>query len=134
MANPTLEYLNTAVTVAAFLISDDLKVTVENIRSYFEKFPNNYSKLFESEQERTLIALIIDEGLLDDLTEKINDAIEDERTCINQASTGQEYDACERRAEKKVCDPLNYIKDRNDEDLPTDYLNEKWKSYGCLRY
>lgn len=134
MSNPTLEYLNAAVAVTAFLISKDLKTTVSNIRNYFKEFPNNFEKLFESEQEVAFLQFIIDKGLLDDLTDKVKDAINEEKDCITKAESGQEYDACERKAEKKVCNPLNYIRDRNEGDLPTDYLIEKWKSYGCIRY
>jgi hypothetical protein len=97
------------------------------------RFPNSLSLRFEQPQELALLNLIIDKGLLDDFTDKVKDAIKEERNCIKKAKTGQELDACGRRAEKSVCNSLNYIRERNDDDLPTDYLNDAWKSYGCIK-
>ena len=132
--NPTLEYLNLAIALVAFLISNDLSVTVANIREYFRRNPNPLGVRFEQPQELALLNLIIDKGLLDRLTDKVKDAIDDETNCIKNAKTGQEMDGCARKAEKAVCDSLNYIRDRNNEDLPTDYLNDSWSSYRCVRY
>lgn len=133
MAHPVLEYLNTAVALSTFLISSDLRATVENVKAYFRGNPSDLDVQFELPQEIALINLIIEKDLLDDLTKRVGDSITDERNCLQNARTGQEMDACGRRAEKSICNNLNYIKDRNDDDLPTDYLDDKWGSYGCVR-
>ena len=135
MAHPALEYINTAVAIAGFLISQDLKVTVENVRAYFRLNPSNLNTQFEKPQELDFLhKLIIDPGLLGDLTDDVSGAISDERHCLNVASIPQEKDACGRMAEKSVCDSLNRIMDRNKDDLPTDYLKGKWQSYRCVRF
>jgi hypothetical protein len=135
MAHPALEYINTAATVAGFLISQDLKVTIENVRDFFRRNPSNLSTQFERPQELAFLQrLVIDPELLEELTGEVPGAIGAEIKCLKAARTHQAKDACGRRAEKSVCDALNRIQDRNHDDLPTEYLKDRWNSYRCVRF
>lgn len=134
MANEVLEYINTATAVAAFLISADLTATLQNVREYFRSHPSALSAQFEQPDEIAFVrALVIDRELLEALSDDVTGAIMAERDCLKRSSTPQEKDACGRRAEKRVCDSLNRIRDRNEDSLPTDFLNRRWRSYRCAR-
>jgi hypothetical protein len=71
--------------------------------------------------------------LLEELKNQVSEAIDEEIKCLRAASTPQAKDRCDRRAEKNVCDALNRIKDRNNNELPTDELKNQWEAYGCVR-
>lgn len=133
--NPlTLEYIKTGVEVATFLLSERIPATVESVRRYFRRHPNPLASQFEREQEvRLLKNLVIDPGLLGDLREDVEKAIKTYRECLRKASRPPERDACDRRAERNVCEFLNRIRDRNNEELP-DFLQNEWVSYRCVRY
>lgn len=132
MANDVLEYMNTAISLAAFLVSSDLKATVQDFRFYFEKYPSKLAAKFEAKKELEFVAqLIIDPTLLEELRGRVEGAIDDEVKCLRIAVKPQQMDACARKAERSVCNALNYIRERNEDELPTDFLKEKWRSYGC---
>lgn len=134
MAHPALEYINTAVSLATFLISKELPATIDNIRSYFSTRKSIYAQKFQESQEIALVQkLVIDSDLLDTLKTKVKGAISDEADCVKKAKRPQENEACKRKAERNVCDHLNYIMDRNNGALPTDFLTDSWASYGCVR-
>ncbi len=133
-AASVLAYIDTAVGVATFLVSERLPATVENIRAFFRRERLEPPTGFSPEEAQGLVALlVIDPDLLDDLTDKVRGAIDSYRSCLRKASRPQENDACDRRAERDVCDTLNRIKNRNKDNLPTDFLNNQWESYGCVR-
>lgn len=134
MAHPALEYINTAVTLASFLVSQDLQATAENVRSFFRRNPSDLANKFEQTHELAFVAkLVIDPELLEELSGSVADAIGEEVDCYSKATTPQKKDACARKAEKSVCDSLNRIKDRNNDDLPTSDLYNAWESYRCER-
>lgn len=133
-APSVLDYINTFVTVATFLISEQLPVTIESIRKFFEPRGIAPPPDVTSPQALKFInLLVIDQDLLDDLTDETREGVKRYANCLKMASTTQERAACDRRAEKDVCDTLNRIKDRNEGDLPTDYLDKQWRSFGCVR-
>jgi hypothetical protein len=129
-----LDYINTSIAIATFLISERLPATIETIRSYFVRKEERAPEGFLPEEAQSFISLlVIDKELLDDLTEKVKNSIDDYRDCLRKATRRQERDACDSRVEKDVCDNLNRIRGRNKGDLPTDYLNNQWDSFGCER-
>lgn len=134
MESNVLEYINTAVAIATFLISNDLKATVENVRQYFavQKEPLD-STFLQVDEIKFVAKLIIDDDLLRELSDLANGAIHRERNCLKKATDAQSRDACARRAEKDVCDLLNRILDRNQDELPTEELKKRWLSYRCAR-
>jgi hypothetical protein len=133
-AASALAYIDTAVRVATFLFSERLPATVQNIRAFFTRQKAEPPPGFSPDEAAGLIALlVIDKDLLDDLTGIIRDAIERYRTCLRRAARPQESDACDRRAERDICDSLNRIRNRNKDNLPTDFLKSQWDSYGCVR-
>ncbi|TAL82580.1 MAG: hypothetical protein EPN74_16900 [Rhodanobacter sp.] len=128
-----LAYIDTAVGVATFLMSERLPATVENIRSFFKREKRDPPPNFSPDEAQGLVALlIIDPDLLKDLSERVRKAIEAYRYCLRKAVRPQENDACDRRAERDICDTLNRIKSRNKGNLPTDILNNQWHSFGCV--
>lgn len=133
-AASVLAYIDTAVAVATFLVSERLPATVESIRSFFRREEREPPPGFSPDEAQGLVALlVIDPGLLGDLTGKVRGAIDSYRNCLRNALRTQENDACDRRAERDVCDALNRIRNRNKGDLPTDFLINQWDSYGCVR-
>ena len=129
-----LSYIDIAIKVATFLVSERLPATVNNIMAYFSRNKTTPPAVFQAEEARGLVALlVIDPGLLDHLTGTVSAASQAYMTCLRDASTVQEKAACDRRAERDICDTLNRIRDRNADDLPTGYLRNQWTSYGCIR-
>ena len=128
-----LAYIDTAVGVATFLMSERLPATVENIKAFFKREKREPPPGFSPDEAQGLVALlVIDPDLLKDLTERVRKAIEVYRKCLKKATRTQENDACDRRAERDVCDTLNRIKNRNKGNLPTDMLQNQWDSFGCV--
>ncbi|MEK6372732.1 MAG: hypothetical protein AABO58_08550 [Acidobacteriota bacterium] len=122
------------MAIATFLISEQLPVTIESIKRFFA--PRGIAPpadVTSPEGVAFVNLLVIDPDLLDDLTEQTQDGVKRYRQCLKQASQPQERAACDRKAEKDVCDTLNRIKDRNEDQLPTNYLDKQWKSFGCVR-
>ncbi|HEX8412247.1 MAG TPA: hypothetical protein VF883_25590 [Thermoanaerobaculia bacterium] len=133
-APSVLDYINTFVTIATFLISERLPVTIENIRAFFE--PRGITPpadITTPDALRFVELLVIDEALLEQLTEQTEEGVKSYTKCLKAAATPQQRAACDRRAEKDVCDTLNRIRDRNEDKLPTDYLDKQWRSFGCVR-
>ena len=129
-----LEYVNTAIAVASFLTSERLPATIESIKSYFSRRRETEPSEGFSKEAKDLIALlIIDPDLLKILEQKIRAALTGYRKCLISASTPQESDACDRTAERAICDTLNRIKNRNNGSLPGDFLSNQWNSFGCVR-
>jgi hypothetical protein len=129
-----LAYIDTAVAVATFLVSERLPATIENIRAYFGRSRREAPSEFSPDEAQGLVALlVIDPDLLGDITDKVRGAIDAYRSCLRKALRPQENAACDRRAERDVCDALNRIKDRNKDELPTDFLKGQWDSFGCVR-
>lgn len=129
-----LAYIDTAIGVATFLMSDRLPVTVNNIRNFFRFQKKEPPENFDIDDATPLIALlVIDPGLLEVLEGKVKNAIGAYRDCIKAANRPQEDTACDRKAERDVCDSLNRIMDRNDGVLPSQYLQKQRKSFGCVR-
>lgn len=129
-----LQSIATTVAVAKFLISKDLATTVENIRAYFSKRDEPMPKELTTPGGVALVQLlVIDPDLLDELDKQTRDGVSAYIKCLQRAQRRQEKDRCDRLAEKDVCDTLNRIRDRNDGELPTDYLEDQWKSFGCVR-
>ena len=127
-AASVLAYIDTAVGVATFLMSERLPATVESIRAFSRRERREPPAGFSPDEAQGLVALlVIDPGLLDDLTDRIRGAIDAYRSCLRKAERPQENDACDRRAERDVCDALNRIKNRNMGNLPTDFLNNQWE-------
>jgi hypothetical protein len=127
-----LGYIDTAINVANFLISERLPVTVENIRAYFrgKSRPEN----FDPQEAASFVQLlVIDEDLLNDLTDKVKNGVNEYRDCLKKAVRPQESAACDRKAEITVCDTLNRVMDRNKDELPSDYLDNQWQSFSCVR-
>ena len=134
MAHPALDYINTAVALATFFIAEDLRVSISNVRSFFRSKPSRLAPEFEKlDAIEFLTQLVIDEELLKELSGQVSGAIDDEKQCVKKAKSGSQMDACERRAERAVCNSLNYILNRNDDKLPTKYLQDKWTGYHCER-
>jgi len=129
-----LAYIDTAIGIATFLISDRVPVTVTNIRNFFRVQKREPPQELDIDDVTPLIALlVIDPELLGVLNDKVKKAIGAYKDCIRVASRPQEDAACDRKAERDVCDSLNRIMDRNDGELPTRYLQNQWKSFGCVR-
>lgn len=129
-----LAYIDTAIGIATFLMSDRLPVTVNNIRNFFRVQRREPPEDFDIEDSAPLVALlVIDPGLLEVLEDKVKNAIATYKNCIKAASRPQEDAACDRKAERDVCDSLNRIMDKNDGELPTQFLKNQWRSFGCVR-
>src|ERR1700733_11317518 len=112
-AASALAYIDTAVSVATFLLSERLPATVQNIRAFFTRQKVEPPAGFSPDEAAGLVGLlVIDEGLLKDLTHRVRDAIEGYRACLRKAVRTQESDACDRRAERDICDTLNRIRNR----------------------
>lgn len=133
-AASALAYIDTAVAVATFLFSERVPATLENIRSFFRRTNREPPPEFRPEEALQLVALlVIDPELLRDLGDIIKRAIDAYRVCLRAASRPQESDACDRRAERDICDALNRVRNRNNGVLPTEFLEDQWASYGCVR-
>lgn len=129
-----LTYISTAVAVARFLTSEELATTIENIREYFARLGDRTPPDLDTPDALGLIELlVIDSELLDDLSRQIDRGVGAYRKCLSKASTVHERAACDRRAEKDVCDTLNRVMDRNDDELPSNYLRDQWTSFQCVR-
>jgi hypothetical protein len=132
-----LKYMDTAIKVTQFLLSDNLKATVQNIRGYFQKSDTAVPEGFVPEKAINLISAlsIIDARILGVLRGQIERAISEYATCLQNSSTQQERDARDRRSERAVCEALNRLMDRNGGYLPKDeFLENQWVSFGCIRY
>jgi hypothetical protein len=132
-----LKYIDTAIKVAQFLISSDLRATVQNIGGYFERTDTVAPDGFEPDKAQNLISAltIIDPRILSVLRDQVDRAISKYATCLQRSITSQERDACDRRCERAVCETLNRLMDRNGGGLPHDeYLEAQWMSFGCIRY
>ncbi len=129
-------FLGSVASIASLLISLGRKeITLETIEEFREQIPQKYWKDLTSEEGLGLIALlVIDSDLLDDLTQDVQSAQGEYRRCLKRAQTSTARDACDRRAERRICETLNRIKDRNNDKLPTDFLRNTWTSYRCMRY
>ncbi len=135
-ASSILAYIDTAVAVATFLVSERLPATIENIQSFFSRSRRERPASFRPEEAQGLVTLlVIDPDLLDDLATRVGDAITSYRACLRNAPPfrPQESAACDRRAEIAVCDAINRVQDRNNDVLPTDYLRDQWQSFRCVR-
>lgn len=130
-----LQYVAAAVGVAKFLVSERLEATVSNIRAYFSQRNQEVPEDLDSTEGAALVALlVIDADLLSDLTRATHEGIYRYRECLKNADDDvRQRDACDRRGERDVCDTLNRIRDRNKDDLPTDFLREQWNSFRCVR-
>jgi hypothetical protein len=129
-----LGYIDTAVKVATFLISERLPATVNNIKSFFTKKNEKQPTNFNPEDAKDFVALlVIDPELLGDLTKKVKKGLIDYRECLKKAVRRQESAACDSRAEQSVCDQLNRIMDKNEDVLPSEYLRNQWASFRCVR-
>ncbi|MDH7447141.1 hypothetical protein [Aquimarina sp. 2201CG14-23] len=130
-----LKYIDTGIKVAEFLISERLSLTVENIRSYFDRKEVEKPSNFDPKEAKEFVGSLmkIDQRILDVISDNINDAIENYVLCLKDANGRQEKNACDIRAERAVCDSLNRIMDRNDDDLPSEYLKNQWKAFKCIR-
>lgn len=128
-----LQYIDTAVAVATFLVSERLPATIETIKRYFShKGKEEPTEKFAEKSQGLIQLLVIDPGLLSTLKDKIKSAIEAYKACLSTASRPQENDACDRRAERDICDTLNRIKSRNNGVLPDHELDNQWQSFGCV--
>lgn len=130
-----LQYIDTAIGVATFLMSERLPVTIENIRSFFRRKKVEKPEIFDPEEAKDFVAslITIDPIILNVLNDKVKDAIASYADCLRQAISPQENAACDRRAERSVCDTLNRLMDRNIGVLPSDYLKNQWAAFGCVR-
>jgi hypothetical protein len=125
-----LQVIATAVSVAKFLVSKELAVTVKNIRAYFG--PKPPPPQFADQQAVNFInLLVIDRELLDILDKQTRDAIIEYGSCLKRAKSAGHRFACDRRAQQDVCETLDRIRQRNAGNLPTDYLDKQWKSFDC---
>lgn len=128
-----LQYVTAAVAVAKFLVSQNLKATVSDIRKYFEargELPPE--GLADPDAVEFVALLTINRDLLSDLEAAANEGVTRYRDCLKKASKRQERDACDRRAERDICETLNRIKERNQGHLPTKHLRDQWSSFGCV--
>lgn len=134
-AGSVFTFLASASTIASLLISADLKVTVRNVREFLSRVPREFREDLSSEEGIELINLmVIDPDLLGDLTGEVQKSERDYRRCLRKGKTPQERDRCDRRAERAICEALNRIRDRNDNDIPTEFLKKRWESYRCVPY
>ena len=131
-----INLLGSAASIASLLISVNREVvTPETIEEFREQIPQKYWKDLTSKEGLGLIALlVVDPDLLDDLTQDVQSAESEYRRCLKRAKTPTARDACDRRGERRICETLNRIMDRNDDKLPTDFLRDTWTSYKCARY
>lgn len=129
-------FLGSAASIASLLISLGRKeVTLETIREFREQIPEKYWQDLTSEEGLRLITLlVIDPDLLDDLTRDVQSAQSEYRRCLKIAQTSTARDGCDRRVERRICETLNRIMDRNEDKLPTDFLENTWTSYRCVRF
>jgi len=129
-------FLGSATSIASFLISLGRKeVTQETIGVYREHIPEEYWKDLSSREGLDLInLLIIDSDLLEDLTGDVQSHKREYRRCLRKAQIPTERDACDRQVERGICETLNRIMDRNGGKLPTNFLEDTWISYACVRY
>ena len=128
-------FISSACSIASFLISSDLKATTQTVRGFLSKIPENYRDDISSEEGLKLVnLLIIDPELLDDLTDDVHNYEKDYRRCLRRGKSPQERDRCDRRAERGICETLNRIMDKNEEEIPTEYLRTRWSSHRCVRY
>ena len=93
-----------------------------------------HDELTSDEGVKFINLLVMDPDLLDSLEADVKDSETEYNKCLRNGKSPQERDACDKRAERRICETLNRIKDRNDDDLVTDYLRNRWKSYRCIRY
>ena len=128
-------FVGSACSIASFLISSDLRATAANVREFLSEVPAKFHDDLVSDEGLDLVnLLVIDQNLLDDLTDDVQNSETEYRKCLRKGKTPQQRDVCDRRAERRICETLNRIRDRNDDQIPTDYLRDRWTSYGCVRY
>ncbi len=129
-------FLGSAASIASLLVSLGSKeVTTETIEKLRERIPKKYWNDLISQEGAALISLlIIDKDLFNFLIHNIKSTQIEYRRCLNRARTPVARDACDQQATRKICEILNRIKDRNNDKLPTDYLQNIWASYRCMRY
>jgi len=154
--------IGSACSVASFMRRNQLDATFENIRDAipqvsqgmpekqgqtekqgqqkpqkFQEFPfdQQFQNVIVSPAGIDLIKLlIIDEDLLKFLAGNARRAQVEYRKCIKAATNSQGRDACDRQVERRVCEALNRIMDRNGGSLPDlEDLANMWQSYGCAR-
>ncbi len=130
-----LKYLDISIKVAKFLISERLPSTVENIKSFFRRKNIEKPQNFELEEARVFVNALmnIDTRILDVLKAKVNEAINEYVDCLKSANSTQEGDACDRNAERSVCENLNRIMKKNNGNLTSEYLESQWSSFGCVK-
>lgn len=130
-----LSYIDTAISIATFFMSEKIPVTIDNIRSYFGRRDQEIPAYFDIEDANNLIQnLIIHPEILEVLQFKVKDALTIYKQCLLKAKKQQENHACDVRAEREVCDILNRILDRNNNKLPSKILQNHWVSFGCVRF
>lgn len=126
-------FVSSSCSIASFLISSDLRSTIENVRKFLSEVPAKYHRELTTPEGVDWIGLlVIDPDLLDDLVERVRTSEKEYRECIRSSSSAQERDSCDRRAQRNVCETLNRIRDRNQDVLPTDFLRKRWESYRCI--
>jgi hypothetical protein len=128
-------FVVSACNIASFLISSGLRATATNVQEFFAEVPTKFHDDLVSDDGLELInLLVIDQDLLDDLIDDLRNSETEYRKCLRKGKTPQQRDACDRRAERRICETLNRIQDKNKDQLPTDCLRGRWTSYQCVRY
>ena len=130
-----LQYIDTGIKVAEFLISERLPLTINNIRSFFNRTEDEKPLYFDPNEVKDFVGSLmkIDSRILEVIGDNINDAIDNYAICLKSANGRQEKNACDIRAERAVCDSLNRIMDKNNDELPSEYLKSQWDSFRCIR-
>lgn len=131
-AASVLEYIDTAIGLATFLMSDRLAATEENMETYFQLEKSERPPEFGLAEAQPFVALlVIEPDLLFDITTIIHKAKDANKLCMEKAALESESENCDSEVANSICDVLNHIKNRNEGSLPTGILSNLWKLFSC---
>ena len=131
--------IGSACSIASYLQSNGLDVNLINIRELLPRFapkapPVVFDDLVSPAGQQFISLLVINPDLLDYLAKRIKGSQQSYKECLDKAKRPQERDVCDRIFERRICEDLNRIMDRNDDKLPPlRSFQNLWKSFRCAR-
>jgi len=131
-AASVLEYIDTAISLATFLMSDRLAATEENMETYFQLEESERPPEISLAEVQPFVAqLVIEPDLLYDITTIVHKAKDANKLCLGKVSLESEGEICDLQVARSICDVLNHIRNRNEGKLPTDILENQWELFSC---
>lgn len=128
-----LELLREALSLGSLLLNLGYRAdTQQGAQAVADRIEGTHRALLTSASgARLLDALVIDEGLLHDLTAEIDRVQVEYRRALRSAETPEARRRADRWAECAVCEHLQRIRARNGGTLPPGALQDVWRSYAC---